>query len=77
MKKFMLLALAIGTLGFASCDKDDDGGDDKCTSCTVQNAPAIQICEGENGNAFIAGQDSGVEYAGYVSAIKTSGATCK
>lgn len=77
MKKLMLSTLVIGSLlVLTSCKSDDDGGSDDCTSCTVQGAPAIEICEGENGNAFVSGQDTEVEYDGYVSALETAGATC-
>jgi len=33
MKKFMLMAMAVGAFSFASCSSDDDGGSSSSSSC--------------------------------------------
>jgi len=33
MKKFMLMAMAVGAFSFASCSSDDDGGGSSSASC--------------------------------------------
>ncbi len=46
-----------------------------CVTCTAQGV-GIEICEGSNGNAFVAGIDTEIGYSAYVSALQASGSTC-
>lgn len=59
MKKIILSAALLAGLAFASCSKDD-GNDDNRNRCFTCNS--IEICEGDNGNAYLQGQDTGVDY---------------
>ena len=46
------MALLAG-LTFVSCNKDDDGGNSNCVTCTMEDMEGkIPVCKGENGNAF-------------------------
>jgi len=84
MKKVFLSALMLG-LVFTSCGGDDDSdGDDggqtcqNCPSVVVQGQtlPALEICEGENGNAFVMGTDTMVAYAQYIDGLELIGYSC-
>lgn len=75
MKKIILSFAVIAALGFTSCSSDDDGdgggGSDACQTCAAYSiagidVPALEVCEGENGNAFVAGQDTTQVFADYI-----------
>lgn len=77
MKK---LLVSLGVLGVVatSCKKDDDGGN-TCQTCAAFDieingqtvtTPAIEVCEGDNGNAVVDGTDSGQNYVDYIEAYE-------
>jgi len=68
MKRSYLLVLA-SIFALLSCEKDDQ----KCTTCTTSNQEEIAICELENGNAEVNGQDTGQEYDTYIDIIEDTG----
>lgn len=62
---------------FVACSDDD--GDKKssgnCVTCaayTMQgmSMPEQKVCKGENGNAFVDGEDSGISYAQAIQAFE-------
>lgn len=75
MKKLVLGALLLG-LVVISCKKDDDGGsDNNCQTCdayTLQGVtfPEVEVCKGDNGNAFVAGQDTTVSFSQYITSLE-------
>ncbi|WP_196885838.1 hypothetical protein [Aureivirga sp. CE67] len=64
MKNFRVLVavLAIGTLGFTSCSKDDDGDSNSaqnCYECKIEilgNSQVQNICENEDGTLTVTTQ---------------------
>ena len=86
MKKFFLSVLVLGAVGLTSCGNDDDnnsgdgGGDadSTCQTCpeyTVAGitVPAQEVCEGENGNAFVSGIDTTIPFDTYITTWETAG----
>lgn len=73
MKKFLLTLLLVALV---SCSSDDDGND--CITCKVSGISLGEACKGENGNAFIDGEDMNVPFEDYAAAMEESfeGATC-
>jgi len=73
MKKIMCSAtLIVAILGFTGCG-DDDG--DSCTTCSGYSVsgvavPAVEVCEGDNGNAFVSGIDTTVSYSQYIATLE-------
>ncbi|MFD2601128.1 hypothetical protein [Flavobacterium suzhouense] len=77
MKKLILSMALLAGMTFVACSDDD--GDKKsnsnCVTCdayTIQGvtAPEQTICKGENGNAFINNQDTGMSYTSAVEAME-------
>ncbi len=72
----MFTVLVVSAFTFVSCGSDDDGGSSNtCQTCSeytvevdgqTQTVPAIEVCEGENGNAFISSEDTGVAFDSYI-----------
>lgn len=52
------------------------GGNGDCVTCVAMGMEMPEICEGDNGNAVIMGQDTGVDYDQYVEGIQAGGAEC-
>lgn len=52
-----------------------------CVTCstTVNGVvvPGVEICEGNNGNAFLGTNDTGIAYDAYVDAFAVGGITCE
>lgn len=77
MKKVLFSALILGLVFTTSCNKDDDGGgDDGCQTCdgyTIEGIdfPEQRVCEDDNGNAVVDGQDTGTDYDQYIEALET------
>lgn len=76
MKKLLLAVALLAGMTFVACSSDDDGGSNNnnsnCVTCDSyeilgQTVPEMEICEGENGNAFIDGEDTGEDFDTYVS----------
>jgi len=77
MKKLILLVSVVSIISFSACSSDDDNKEEKetCVTCAAYDiqgtaVPAIDICKGENGNAFIQGIDSTVAYDTYISTLE-------
>lgn len=56
-----------------SC-KDDDGS--SCQTCSSEVTPPFELCKENNGNAFVNGQDTGVDYAVYLDGLLAEGVGC-
>lgn len=80
MKK-VIFGLLVVALAFVACKKDDGGGntDDGCQTCAsyelevngqTTTVPEVEVCELENGNAEIMGQDTGVEFSEYIAGLE-------
>ncbi len=75
MKKVILSALLLG-LVMVSCNKDDDeGSENNCQTCEAYteqgvNFPEIEVCKGDNGNAFVAGVDTDVSFDQYITTLE-------
>lgn len=61
------MALLAG-LAFVSCNKDDDGGSNNCVTCEAEGI-STEICESENGNVIIAGQETQINFDEYVEGL--------
>lgn len=74
MKKFLLTLLLVALV---SCSSDDD--DNNCITCKVEGISFGDACKGENGNAFLEGEDTGIAFEEYAEAMEESieGVTCK
>lgn len=77
MKKLAFSALILGLFFTVSCNKDDDGGggNDNCQTCEAYefggvNIPSEEVCEGENGNAFVDGNDTGMSFDDYITTME-------
>lgn len=85
MKKLILsAALIAGVSFFTACNNDDDGGNNNtnggCLTCTMSAGGMTieqDVCEGENGNAFVDGTDSGMAYDDYITGFTGGGGTCE
>ena len=62
------MALLAG-LAIVSCSKDDDGGGN-CVSCDFEGH-AQDVCKGDNGNAFMNGVDSQINFDEFVDTFCT------
>lgn len=77
MKKLVLSMVLLAGLTIVSCSKDDDGGSNSgcvtCDSYTVMGMemPEQEVCKGENGNAFVDGEDTEMTFDTYVNALET------
>lgn len=68
------MALLAGIM-FVSCNKDDDGGgSNNCVTCTIMEQN-MEVCN-QDGNAFVDGQDSGMEFDQYIEIAEMGGADC-
>ena len=74
MKKIILAVALLAGMTFVACSNDDDKNGN-CVTCRVQGQSA-EICKGDNGNAFVGGQDSEMSYDDYVDLIESTGADC-
>jgi hypothetical protein len=77
MKKIILTLAIIAAISFTSCSSTDDANDpiSDCVTCAAYqiagiDVPAVEVCEGENGNAFVQGVDTTVAYATYISTLQ-------
>jgi len=78
MKKFILSFAVIAAIGFTSCSSDDDNGgndDNGCVTCDGyeilgQSVPAMEVCEGENGNAFVQGEDTETAFDEFIAGLE-------
>lgn len=75
MKKLILLAITVAALGFTSCGNDDDGGNPSCRTCSA-DGESSEVCEGENGNAIVDGEDSGIAFQDFIDLAELGGVTC-
>lgn len=66
MKKFLFILLLVV---FVSCSSDDDKD---CITCKVSGISFGEACKGENGNAFLEGEDTGVAFEEYAEVIEAS-----
>lgn len=60
MKKLILSALLLAGMTFVACSSDDDNGGN-CITCTFEGE-SEQVCKGDNGNAFVDGEDQGITF---------------
>lgn len=77
MKK-IILSVAVFALVLTSCSSDDNNNNG-CQTCAAfeievngvsQTSPAIEVCEGENGNAVVTNVDTGQPFAAYIASIE-------
>ena len=68
MKKLMFLAALLAGIIFASCSDDDSSStNDNCVPCAFEAAD--EVCEGDNGNAFVNGMDTQQNFNDFVDAF--------
>ncbi len=71
--KITFFVLLVLTLSFFSCKKDDGVS---CTTCSSPETSSFQVCEENDGNASVNGQNTGTPYDNYISGLKQAGASC-
>lgn len=70
MKKIILSALFLSGMTLFACSSDDDNGNnnnDNCVPCASEASD--EVCEGENGNAYINGIDTQQDFNDFVEAF--------
>lgn len=80
MKKVIFSLAVVGLIFASSCKKDDDSNsDDGCQTCDAfdikvngetQTTPEQEVCEGDNGNAFVNGVDTMQTFSDYITAYE-------
>lgn len=73
MKKFIFLLAVFSVLSVFSCKKDDGI---TCITCSSPETSNFQVCEENNGNASVNGQNTGTPYEIYMQDLKLAGASC-
>lgn len=68
MKKLILSVALLAGMTFIACSDDDSKKNDNCVPCAALEA-ADEVCKGDNGNAFVIGIDTQVEFDEYVDAM--------
>jgi hypothetical protein len=84
MKNLMLTLAVIFAISFTACSSDDNNKKEQevaCVSCAAYeiqglDVPAREVCEGDNGNAFVENVDTNIVYATYVSQLRIN-TTCE
>ncbi|HHC80641.1 MAG TPA: hypothetical protein ENK46_12210 [Flavobacteriia bacterium] len=84
MKKIKIVLLSLTISSFVACSSNDDTEDmvKECVTCDAYNplegptVPEREICKGANGNAFIQGTDTTIEYNEYIE-IQRRVTTCQ
>lgn len=71
--KYFFAVTGMSLLSFGACKSDDAPS---CRTCSSSITPAFELCEGNNGNAFVNGQDTGVSYAAYLDGLVVEGVSC-
>ncbi|MFL9845939.1 hypothetical protein [Flavobacterium rhizosphaerae] len=67
MKKLYLAVALLAILSISACSSDDsNNNDNNCVTCQIAGSNT-EVCEGENGNAYYSGVDSGVNFYSYIS----------
>lgn len=77
MKKLLLTFAAFTALAYISCSKDDSSA--RCSVCTFSQGDvniSESVCEGDNGNAYVQDEDTGIDYDSYISDATESGYEC-
>ena len=65
MKKLILSITVLAGITFAACSSDDDSVKSNCVQCDFEEAS--EVCEGDNGNAYVNGVDTQQGFNDYVS----------
>jgi len=73
MKKISILIAIICSLSIYSCKKDDGVS---CTTCTSPETSDFQVCNENDGNASVNGQNTGTPYETYITGLESTGANC-
>jgi len=83
MKKIKIVLLSLGMISFIACSSSDDSKDEDktCVTCAAyehqgQAIPAVEVCKGENGNAFVLNIDTTIEYNAYLT-LQSTLTTCQ
>ena len=73
MKKAFPIVAIIFCITVLSCKNDDGGG---CTTCSSPETASFLVCEENDGNASVNGQNTGTPYETYISDLESAGASC-
>jgi len=73
MKRLIFLFAVISTISVSSCKKDDAVS---CTSCSSPETSSFEVCEENDGNASVNGQNTGTPYGTYILGLENAGASC-
>lgn len=73
MKKSVLIVAVVFALSIFSCKKDDAV---TCISCSSPETSNFQVCEENDGNASVNGQNTGTPYGIYIQDLELAGASC-
>ncbi|MRT15407.1 hypothetical protein F3C99_00365 [Vitellibacter sp. q18] len=73
MKKNLFFLFVAGCLVQFSCKKDEGVS---CTTCSSPETSSFQVCEENDGNASVNGQNTGTPYDSYISGLEQAGASC-
>ncbi len=84
MKKIKIVLLSLAMSSFVACSSNDDTEEmvEECVTCNAYDpiegstVPKREICKDANGNAFIQGTDTTIEYNKYIE-IQRRVTTCQ
>ena len=73
MIKSVLISSIVCSLLIISCKKDDEIS---CTTCSSPLTEGFQVCQENDGNASVNGENTGTPYNIYLSGLEQAGASC-
>lgn len=73
MKKYFIGIAFLCSVGIISCKKDEGGS---CTTCSSTQTTDFEVCERNDGNASVNGQNTEIPYETYIADLIAAGASC-
>ena len=72
-KKQYLITMLMATAFVLSCKKDSSPS---CLTCSSPQTPNFEVCEENDGNASVNGENTGTSYSVYLSGLESTGTSC-
>jgi len=68
-----LIIILIVTATILSCKKDSGPS---CVTCSSSQTSNFEVCEENDGNASVNGENTGTSYSVYISGLEATGTSC-